>query len=587
MPSEPSESSALAPKDDLIPCPSGPAAVEAHASCEATPSTRVHRSTGALTRLRSGCKHQAKCVTSVSMPSTLDQIEHLYGAAVVHAAWVRNGETAQQHLIFCMVELLPTEIPPPPAEAPLERKTEGGTLHLERLVIPVAEARGWYEACRGGACPPLGTRNDPALLVGPLADEPPWPELALFRTDAPFVPALGYDARVHHLLTLAESESFPWPSLAAKDDAVRCMSEWFHFDLDRFDEYLGSLTLVAHNPILRRVSSRPSVASDGEHVVLLRLEKRLGSPIDDVAVLATEERPTTQVERLFRATFDATHELRHGREEGAVGVSVYHSDWGLLYTEPALHFMKSVGVNVSVPPPERVVTTRDGKYVVSQRLPQDTGRVPLESATHKLNRAANARKSTRKARTASQYIATSAKDARKYVRRLIHGAEHQVCIVDPYFRESDLEDFALAVGSSRVQVRVLGSALGFQDQRAVEPAGTESRTNAEQRRAHAARLENRLEALARSGLQNSIEVRIMPGRRAPYFHDRFLIADEDGWSLGSSLSELGERVSAILQLPDPRVVRGFFDECWAKSALLAEWIRTEAATEAPGAVGDS
>jgi hypothetical protein len=509
-------------------------------------------------------------MASVLMPSTLDQIEYLYGTAVAHVAWLKRNDTGQQYLVFCMVELLPAEIPPPPNEEPVTKKTEGGTIHLERSVLSVSAARQWYESARSGACLPLGNRGEPALLLDPLADEPPWPELALRRTAAPFVPALGYDARIHHLLSLAEADSFPWPSVAAKNDTVRSISEWFHFDLAQYDEYLGSLTLIAHNPVIRKVSTRPTQAENGQNIVLLRVEGRDTCPIAEVSVIVNEERPTTQLSRLFDASVDATHEIKHGREEGAVGVSIYHSVWGLLYKAPPLHFLKSVGMNITTSPPDHVVSTPEGGYVVPQRTPRETKLAQLEHATHKLNRAANSRKNTR-ATPSSQFMADSRPKARQYLRQLMHRAEHRLWIVDPYFREFDVDEFLLATGTPLVEVKVLGSALGFQDQRPEEKE-LEPTAQATRRHEHATRVCNRIARLAESGWQNPIEVKVMLGRRSPYFHDRFVIVDETAWSLGGSLSDLGDRVSIVLEVPDPTDVLSHFDTCWEKSMRLSDWI---------------
>jgi len=522
----------------------------------------------------------------ITSTASFDRVAHLYGAGVVQLAWVDMDGSDESHLLFGMVELLPKEIPAPPIEPPLQHQVVGAMVHLERVVCTASDALIWYEQSREGACPPLGQRQRVVRLQLPLAEEPPWPELGHRGRATPFIPSLGYDARIHHILSIAENDSFVWPPGTAKQEVTKLVGLWFHFDLERYNEYLGSLTLIAHNPILRRVTHIPIETEGGDHSSIVRLERRWHAEPGTVTLALSEERPTTTNGQVIQAALDEPHQIVHGREEGATGITAYHSAWGLLYQVPPLHFLKSVGLSVTRPPEPRVVSGASGRYEVPQRLPKSQEATKLDNATHKLNLASSKRKAKDKPPQPSQRLAHgSIKPAQDYVRRLIHSANREVYIIDPYFRESDVE-FVLSTGTPVVEVRVLGSCLGFQDRpKSADENDVSDNSAVEMRRAamrreHAKRIHGQLLELARSGHRNTVELKVMPGRKAPYFHDRFIIADDNAWSLGGSLSDLGNRLSVILQLPNPSLILEHALNCWQQSTVLSEWILTAPNEEA-------
>jgi len=514
----------------------------------------------------------------ITSTASFDRVAHLYGAGVVHLAWLDIAGSTESHLLFGMVELLPKEVPAPPIEPPLQHQVAGAMVHLERVVCTASDARIWYEQSREGACPALGQRQKVVRLQLPLGEEPPWPELGHRGRATPYIPSLGFDARIHQILSIAESDSFAWPPGTAKQEVTKLIGLWFHFDLERYNEYLGSLTLIAHNPILRRVTHFPIETEGGEHSTIVRLERRWHAEPGTVTLALSEERPTTTNGQVIQVALDEPHQIVYGREEGATGITAYHSAWGLLYQVPPLHFFKSLGLAVTVPPEPRVVSGAHGRYEVAQRLPKNQEATRLDSATQKLHLASSKRKAKDSPPQPSQQLAYgSSEAAQHYVRRLIHSANRQVYIIDPYFRESDLE-FVLATGAPHVDVRALGSCLGFQDRpkSSLEKDESDSSTAetrpAEMRREHAKRIHGQLLELAKSGHRNAVELKVMPGRKSPYFHDRFIIADDNAWSLGGSLSDLGNRLSVILQLPNPTPIVEHADKCWRESTQLSQWI---------------
>lgn len=517
-------------------------------------------------------------MATITLNPPFQPLVHLYGAGVVHLAWIDIDESNESHLLFGIVELLPKEIPAPPLEKPTQCQLAGAVVHLERTVCDARVALLWYEQSRAGACPALGRRAKVVRLQSPLCEEPPWPELGPRGEATPFLSSFAYDSRICHVLSLNDSNSFPWPSNTTKRDATTLVSKWFHFNVERYDEYLGSLTLVAHNPILRRLREVPRETAGGKHSVLVRLERRHHAEPSPVTLAITEERPTIRTGQVAEVTLDEVHEILLEREEGALGISAYHSSWGVLYQAPARHFLKSVGLSIYVPPEPRVVSGARGQYEVTQRAEKRPAPIKLHHATHKLNLASSWRKSKNSPAQPSQRLDYRSREAAQdYVRRLIHSADRILYIIDPYFRASDIE-FLLATGTAHVEVRLLGSSLGFKDRASNDSEESDPPSGiAELRRENAKRVHSHLQQLAKSGYRNPVEFRVMPGRKAPYFHDRFIVADDaKAWSLGGSLSDLGDRLSMVLELPNPAPLLEHASKCWDNATPLSSWVLANA-----------
>lgn len=259
-----------------------------------------------------------------------------YAAAVLHLAWARFDAVAEPRLLFALVELLPTEMPPPLDDGEqVERIGEHGTssLHVRRYVVPAREAIAWYLECRRGiAIVPaengtLSSADDTAGMRFTLADlgeEPAWPMLVctydedLASSTIPFCPPWHVTPRVHHLVPLTDlSLEKLWPDENDRAHVTRWLSGRFHFRFDDYPEYWGSLHLVAPNPVYRRLEQRLVVTRDPpSEAVFLHFEPRIDKSVEGLELLYTESHPwgTRDIRRIvvqgpfLRVGFEHRHD---------------------------------------------------------------------------------------------------------------------------------------------------------------------------------------------------------------------------------------------------------------------------------------
>ena len=69
---------------------------------------------------------------------------------------------------------------------------------------------------------------------------------------------------------------------------------------------------------------------------------------------------------------------------------------------------------------------------------------------------------------------------------------------------------------------------------------------------------------------NPISIRLMKGR--PEVHDRFLIVDDQAWSLGSSLNEFGDRGTLLLKVPYTPWLLPHLEAAWQRADALDAWL---------------
>lgn len=494
----------------------------------------------------------------------LEPVVSSFELAEVHMATFLRSNDASAHLVLGVIELLPVDLPPPPPETAIEAPVQAGTLRLERLVLPAASALNWYKAAKETRLYFPGDPSRRLEVPSPLGEEPTLSTPGLFTGGIPFAGSHWFGARVCQLVPL----KLPFGGVLTEDDGTwssvqKFVSENFHFDFANYLEFAQSITLVAPNPVVRTVRQRLLERGDTD-VLVVQIEQRACQGPTQYQVIVREQRGTTQDAALFLLSSDEPHEIPLRKHVEAVGLSVFHPDRGLVYHEKPERFLRSIGVNVSFSPPSRTVQTSHGPIEVVQREPSLQAPVQGFVSAAAALRAEEQRRGAEDRQSDKQAIAMERNTARLFVQRLIATASSDVMLVDPYFTHADLHDFAYMTSNSNVRVKILASALGFQ-----EPSGP---STSRSRRKQAAEL---LAELKASVTGASVEVRVMSGRKVPDSHDRFVVVDGTVWTLGGSLADLGNRMSLMQEARDPGPVRKVLDTFWQVAQRLVDWVALE------------
>lgn len=504
-----------------------------------------------------------------------------YEHAVLHLAWDRAGD--DRTLLFGHVELLPAEIPPPVDD--YDPKSPGSSVRLggksahyvyvRHAVMPAADAVAWYLACRGGmAVLPdatariRGARGESVktLRLSLLSEEPPWPRLVVSRgSDIPFCPAWIHGPRVHHLLPASDFEPGALWSPRERNQAAEWLESRLHFSLETYPEYWGSLHLVAPNPVYRSIDQRLRRPSPPAESVLLRVRPRAGKRIDGLEILFWEQEPWgTKTVRRIRPRAPVVR-VDFPEEVTMTMLQVLDRERGALEVGMEAHaYLRSIMTKVALSH-SVVVEAPGGSYEVTRSSGHDVDVVsgsvqPLTAARTRMLRAHYTRKELAEVRC--QFWFRGRRDeAMDVLRALLHGAQKNVRVVDPYFGPDDLHDFVLAVARSDIPIDVLSSAEFLKERRAEQDGSGKE---------EGAVLLGRLRGLIPQNYSNAITVRVMGGYPPP-IHDRFFLVDQRVWLLGSSLNSFGNSGTMLVELPDPGPVRDAIEEVWTQSEALDAW----------------
>lgn len=351
------------------------------------------------------------------------------------------------------------------------------------------------------------------------------------------------------------------------------VSQTIGVDLQRYREFLGATILCFTNPILRQVRERLSA---DEKNVLVELYPRLGKKLDGLRIELSDERPNGSGFTMFYRCESAKQLLSIPYSPYRLRARLFHPEGDLLWDYSG-HFMKSFNINMGVIGPTRRLKIRrqDGSEETHEiqtihynkvDLPDDRDTTPEE----KIKAAERQREldSLEDNRTFIYFPPeeSSVDKAKSIVRELLSRTQHVCFICDPYLSASDVLEFALFVGNSDVEVRLIGSVAFL-----VQKMHKDSNVT------HGENLDEVLESIRAQDPTAKIQCRALKGRDKSPLHDRFIVVDEQVYILGSSLNEFGSRATTLFRVPNPQPLirqakRWWFEDDQAVG--LKQWIET-------------
>lgn len=539
------------------------------------------------------------------------QVTTDYHGALVRLSTMRAAK--KQYLIFGYVELFPRDIPSPESftagDRPWKVPGFGGdvTLAASALAMPVADALAWYEeAARGRVTIPRnGTSID--LTVPPYGVEPALGRFCVGE-DVAFAPQWHGGPRIHRLVPMKDTDQVV-QSLVSSAAAREWLATNAGFDPYPFEEWVGSISLLAPDPLLSGVGHFPlGRGADGsERIVLQAHRRRYGAypeaDADALKLVLLQRRPAGWTEVLL-TSFDgdgfAITDYPEPVSESGYGLSCPMR--GLLRMVPPTLWMGQINVgfglvnavlDVEVPtggrrkPVSRYTTSRvidAGGVHVGEALPPSGAirivelqearkhRIRVESAPQRLFGAHESDKED----LSDDELTTMRAEAEAYVGGLVAGAQRRVIFVDPDFGLREMQNYALRVMRDGVDVKILTGARRMRD--TSRPSNTASEASADLEEAtvssvaHGVHLLTQLRHVQSKLGHGAPEVLVMPGSSKPLFHDRFVVIDDTVWASGPSFNELGERIDLISRVHEPRSVITAIERALLRSKSLADWL---------------
>lgn len=504
-------------------------------------------------------------IDRIKVPTASLMIDEDYVNAEITILYNRSMNENERKLIFATVELLPkfTE-PGPDIINPLCSRLGKGRneINLLRFHLSPVDAVTWYRSCLSGeVIIPRASQQtgDLRLKVTPLGEEPPWPSLVC---DSHQSPLWGYrpgQSRVHQLMPMDGGLS----CLAIwKEEEVNKAREWltkhFPFDIISRPKLLGSIHLLAPNPVLRDISLR--LSEEDSRILCIYADIFPGTSIEGISFVLREYRPrgidfivTIPLKGPY-TIIDLPHEPHN------ISFEVICEKRGILSSVPSSAFARKISMSIGI-------SARDRRVHVparSKNRPAEVYEIPQHSRQPLLiGEEYNGVSALRavlddlqdidyqgnRSSIAQKWFYEDVVSATAYIRSLIGQATKDVFIVDSYFGAIELRRFALATATSGVAVRILTSAEFLRD----TAVGTG--------KTHKEELAQSLEDIRRQTQTNDIDIKVGLGSRAPV-HDRFLVIDGRVWIFGSSLNEFGSRGTVVLRAHHDQILVSVLEEVW-------------------------
>lgn len=341
-----------------------------------------------------------------------------------------------------------------------------------------------------------------------------------------------------------------------------CMSQ-LGFDIMQNPEHIGNIYEVFYNNVL---SSVHFTASDNPYGVILRLNYIRHQDKDLVLnVTDRHQRDKIVIDKEFR--IPANQRLFFADlpcKPYSIEVRLYDNNHNLLYYQSDMHFIRSISLNILIQQLKlRIVDNRDTKdkkqdEIVAKFSSADIKK-PIAKERISYENYFEAARMAEKQRTAEKELnfiffdgasnkqEENTERGREIIKQILDRANQTCYIVDPYFNEKDFVESIYKMKRMDIDVRI----INCRDQ-LLKTISRDSNDSDEEweikRNAPLLSLNTKIEEFKRKLNIRNIECRTRLGRGD--IHDRFIFADNIGWTLGSSFSELGNRCTTIQKIPN-------------------------------------
>ena len=495
-----------------------------------------------------------------AMPKSQIDFISLYPQAVITMCWAitchevsgTSGKIPFRQLIFASVELIPNYVKlskiasNPVKEAEQNAKFVGIRIFFIRFVVSSAEGVDWYEKAVKGGFITMFWDEEKSVWLGPygkdirLVSYPRYPETA-FLSDSPIISKCWGHAQVSHFMPIDPLDDLI--GFISHQNVADWIDERLCWRLEENIEFLGSICLIAPNPYYFRSSCslKHDLSGKNSDSIEFRVDRFPNDFAKKLKVVLAERFNGNGLGNIQHRYLEDSQPLvfsLRGRacETGYVVFDNYGTIWDMQNFAP---FIRSISLEMGVIDKNLIFTCKDGEKQRIAKLcevREMTIEVP-EDSTKSIalsEKIVSIRKGNR--RTNGQFIYyRQSGEAERKIRELINSARKSVFIVDPYYSPQTAMLFLAATRSSEVKTTILCTAGGLKRRDDGTDPGNELLSF----------IQN-----ADKNLYGIVEILVCP---QVMLHDRFIVIDNsEVWLLGSSLNTLGDSLSVIVRLDNPK-----------------------------------
>lgn len=322
-------------------------------------------------------------------------------------------------------------------------------------------------------------------------------------------------------------------------------TKYLNFDITKTQEHLGNIYLSGCNPLLRRFDMS---LLDSNSKLLVDFKEREGKTIVGCKLVFEELRGdhtgftvSTTVDSCLQVIdlpyFPDQLITRLYDKEGTL-LDKHSGVW--VNIAAALNLIET-HVNLTVKKDDEIEHIKIPKYEKAQKV--NVGKYDHSNAQY-FQVATRSRKFLQ-LEESKEFIffpgnLADKRRAQSCIREIVERASERCIFLDPYFGAGDII-YAIVVQNVGFPVQILSSANFLR--RKINSA-TDPITQAE-------RLLDTLNEYAKIYPRQDIQCRVLLGNKRSPLHDRYLVADDKVYLLGSSFNEFGSRATTLAKVPTP------------------------------------
>lgn len=343
-------------------------------------------------------------------------------------------------------------------------------------------------------------------------------------------------------------------------------SDFYGIDLSLFPEFIGNINIINYNPYFKSVDWSISNKPPG---IYATVDRRLRAGSLQIEFINKNK------EGLFEycATRDLDLSSRYHfwelpGEPDRLTVLVKDGEGNLVYGAGDMAFIRSFSLGMNVHSKIVSLQHRDGERekvdkFASENFAVGEGRsydIPLTSATQAFRLLENSLDFAFFNGSKDQAEKEQNRNrAKAFVKKIIANASNRCIIADPYFNLDDLSRYIFTMPQSDITVRIISSKEFLANKYSDKKTAAVHKKEATE---IVAAINSFTEKIG-----GNIQFRLLTGTSP--LHDRYIVADESVWLMGTSFNEIGKRACTIIKLPQAscRQIINMLDSWWSDSKM--------------------
>ena len=505
--------------------------------------------------------------------NTKDLLTKDYQKASLSIVWHRNDQ--KRTIVFALIELLPEEFPMPVAINEISQKiSEKGynkqAFYYQKFIDNVDNILNLYKSIQ---CEKSIVYDKKTFEQQNYQEDVKFPNL-LLSNNLPFV--YGYEKCVRHNSLFNCDFQADIKKLIFKDKYKTFINGNINFDITKNIKYIGSVNIVAYNPVIRDIKIHLNNDKNNNEKVFVEIEPRNGISLKNISYVHIEKRLTGYTNFKEIKINDNCFTISANNDVESIAHAIICPKRGLLEWSDFCGFVKAINISMNIIEGEKHVSVpskdlkekNNNSYktavigsAIESRIEDETPPKILKDYIFECNSFEQIQKE--KNNRTQKLFYDNPEEAVIFVRNLISNAHSKVTIIDPYFGVKDLFDFAYSIKNSQIPVEIITSFANTSLNKSLIFA------------------KNLKKNIDKNKSVNKVSAYIMLGDK-PAFHDRFIIIDGNVWLSGNSLADIGKRASILVQLKYPKQILNIYETIINnnnKCLLLEEWLNDKEKTK--------